>query len=44
MPAYGKQIGAAEMTALVEFLANLRPLDAPPAKPGSVWTAEKQYP
>jgi ubiquinol-cytochrome c reductase cytochrome b subunit len=44
MPAYGKQIGAAEMTALVEFLANLRPLDAPPAKPGSVRTDEKQYP
>jgi ubiquinol-cytochrome c reductase cytochrome b subunit len=44
MPAYGKQIGVAEMTALVEFLANLRPLDAPPAKPGSVRTEEKQYP
>jgi len=44
MPAYGKQIGAAEMTALVEFLANLRPLDTPAAKPGSVRTDEKQYP
>jgi ubiquinol-cytochrome c reductase cytochrome b subunit len=44
MPAYGKQIGVAEMTALVEFLANLRPLDALPAKPGSVRTEEKQYP
>jgi ubiquinol-cytochrome c reductase cytochrome b subunit len=44
MPADGKQINAAEMTALVEFLANLRPLNTPPAKPGSVRTDEKQYP
>jgi ubiquinol-cytochrome c reductase cytochrome b subunit len=44
MPAYGKQINAAEMTALAEFLANLRPHDAPAAKPASVRTEEKEYP
>src|SRR5262249_33466604 len=33
MPAYGKQIGAAEMTALVEFLANLPPPHPPPPNP-----------
>jgi ubiquinol-cytochrome c reductase cytochrome b subunit len=32
MPAYGKQISPAEMTALVEFLENLRPPGAPPAQ------------
>src|SRR5437016_8003485 len=31
MPAYGKQISPAEMTALVEFLADLRPAGQPPA-------------
>jgi ubiquinol-cytochrome c reductase cytochrome b subunit len=43
MPAYGKQISAAEMTALVEFLWNLRPPDALEAKPASVRIEEKQY-
>jgi ubiquinol-cytochrome c reductase cytochrome b subunit len=31
MPAYGKQINPAEMTALVEFLVSLRPHGQPPA-------------
>jgi ubiquinol-cytochrome c reductase cytochrome b subunit len=44
MPAYGKQIGAAEMTTLVEFLTSLRPLDSLPAKPASTLIEEKQYP
>jgi ubiquinol-cytochrome c reductase cytochrome b subunit len=35
MPAYGKQINAAEMIALVEFLENLRPPGEPPARPAS---------
>jgi ubiquinol-cytochrome c reductase cytochrome b subunit len=35
MPAYGKQITAAEMTALIDFLANLRPPDVPPAEPAN---------
>ncbi len=33
MPAYGKQVSPAEMTALVEFLENLRPRGLPPAEP-----------
>jgi ubiquinol-cytochrome c reductase cytochrome b subunit len=33
MPAYGKQIGPAEMTALSEFLSALRPAGQPPAEP-----------
>jgi ubiquinol-cytochrome c reductase cytochrome b subunit len=44
MPAYGKQISAVEMTALVEFLVNLRPEGAPPAEPGSTRIREKEYP
>src|SRR5439155_13323922 len=44
MPAYGKQISAAEMTALVEFLANLRPPEEEPARPASTRTDEKEYP
>jgi ubiquinol-cytochrome c reductase cytochrome b subunit len=44
MPAYGKQIGPAEMTALVAFLEGLRPTGAPQALPGDVRTTEKQYP
>ena len=44
MPAYGKQISPAEMTALVEFLTNLRPRDQPPAQPASTRDDEKQYP
>ena len=31
MPAYGKQVNPAEMTALVEFLVSLRPPGQPPA-------------
>jgi ubiquinol-cytochrome c reductase cytochrome b subunit len=31
MPAYGKQLKPAEMTALTEFLVSLRPAGAPPA-------------
>jgi len=44
MPAYGKQISPAEMTALVEFLENLRPPGALPAQLGSTRTDEKEYP
>jgi ubiquinol-cytochrome c reductase cytochrome b subunit len=32
MPAYGKQISPDEMTALVEFMTNLRPEGEPPAQ------------
>ena len=32
MPAYGKQIPAAEMTALADFLVSLRPPGQPPAR------------
>jgi ubiquinol-cytochrome c reductase cytochrome b subunit len=32
MPAYGKQMGPAEMTALVDFLSGLRPPGQPPAR------------
>jgi ubiquinol-cytochrome c reductase cytochrome b subunit len=35
MPAYGKQMGPAEMTALVEFLVSLRPEGQPPAEPAA---------
>jgi ubiquinol-cytochrome c reductase cytochrome b subunit len=35
MPAYGKQLNPAEMTALVEFLVSLRTEDRPPARPAS---------
>jgi ubiquinol-cytochrome c reductase cytochrome b subunit len=44
MPAYGKQISPAEMTALAEFLTNLRPLGMPAAKPASARHDEKEYP
>jgi ubiquinol-cytochrome c reductase cytochrome b subunit len=44
MPAYGKQISPAEMTALVEFLENLRPAGAPRARLASTQDQEKQYP
>ena len=44
MPAYGKQISPPEMTALVEFLATLRPAGAPAAEPGSQRTGSKEYP
>jgi ubiquinol-cytochrome c reductase cytochrome b subunit len=32
MPAYGKQVNAYEMTALVSFLVSLRPTDRPPPR------------
>jgi ubiquinol-cytochrome c reductase cytochrome b subunit len=35
MPAYGKQMSPAEMTALVKFLVSLRPAGQPPAKTAS---------
>ena len=44
MPAYGKQISPAEMTALVEFLASLRPAGQPPARPAATRDDEKEYP
>ncbi len=44
MPAYGKQISPAEMTALTEFLVNLRPPNALAAQPADARSAEKQYP
>jgi ubiquinol-cytochrome c reductase cytochrome b subunit len=36
MPAYGKQIRPAEMTALVDFLVSLRPPGHKPARPAAV--------
>jgi ubiquinol-cytochrome c reductase cytochrome b subunit len=44
MPAYGKQISPAEMTALVAFLENLRPAGAPAAESATRPTGGKQYP
>ena len=44
MPAYGKQISPAEMTALVAFLADLRPGGAPAPEPATRPTGGKQYP
>ena len=44
MPAYGKQISPAEMTALVDFLENLRPPGAPPARQAATREDEKEYP
>jgi len=44
MPAYGKQISPAEMTALVEFLENLRPAGAARAQPAATRNDEKEYP
>src|SRR4051794_19946690 len=44
MPAYGKQISPAEMTALVEFLADLRPAGQPPARLAATRDDEKEYP
>jgi ubiquinol-cytochrome c reductase cytochrome b subunit len=44
MPAYGKQISPAEMTALVEFLENLRPAGAPRAQMAATRNDEKEYP
>jgi ubiquinol-cytochrome c reductase cytochrome b subunit len=36
MPAYGKQIRPAEMSAMVEFLVSLRPKGQEPARPAAV--------
>ena len=44
MPAYGKQISPAEMTALVEFLVSLRPPGQPPARAGRRADDGKEYP
>ena len=44
MPAYGKQINPAEMTALVAFLESLLPPGEPPARPASRRADEKEYP
>ena len=44
MPAYGKQISPAEMTALVTFLEDLRPAGAPSAEPATRPTGGKEYP
>ena len=44
MPAYGKQMSPAEMTALVEFLVSLRPPGQPPARPAAARDDEKEYP
>jgi ubiquinol-cytochrome c reductase cytochrome b subunit len=44
MPAYGKQISAAEMAALAEFLESLRPRGDLPAQPATLGHDGKQYP
>src|SRR5262249_9443420 len=44
MPAYGKQISPAEMTAVADSLRTLRPAGAPPAKPASARNDGKEYP
>ena len=44
MPAYGKQVSPAEMTALVAFLEGLRPAGAPPARPASERPEPKESP
>src|SRR5262245_41135968 len=44
MPAYGEQIDPAEMTALVDFLANLKPEGVPGAEAASERANEKEYP
>jgi ubiquinol-cytochrome c reductase cytochrome b subunit len=44
MPAYGKQISPAEMTALVGFLESLRPSGRPAAEPASQRIDAKEYP
>src|SRR5262249_19712621 len=36
MPAYGKQVKPAEMSALVEFLVSLRPRGQEPARPAAI--------
>ena len=44
MPAYGKQVSPDEMTALVEFLENLRPAGERRARLAATREDEKQYP
>jgi ubiquinol-cytochrome c reductase cytochrome b subunit len=44
MPAYGKQVSPPEMTALVEFLTNLRPRGQLAAQPASERNDEKEFP
>jgi hypothetical protein len=44
MPAYGKQISPAEMTALIAFLENLRPAGTLPAMPASSRSDSKEFP
>src|SRR5262249_14811699 len=44
MPAYGQQISPAEMSALVAFLADLRPAEQPRAEEAATREDEKQYP
>jgi ubiquinol-cytochrome c reductase cytochrome b subunit len=44
MPAYGKQINADEMTALIDFLENLRPPESRKAEPASARSARKEAP
>jgi ubiquinol-cytochrome c reductase cytochrome b subunit len=44
MPAYGKQMSPAEMTALIAFLEGLRPPGEPAAEPASRRVEGKQYP
>jgi ubiquinol-cytochrome c reductase cytochrome b subunit len=44
MPAYGRQLRPAEMTALVAFLENLRPPGRPPALPADSRAGRKGVP
>jgi ubiquinol-cytochrome c reductase cytochrome b subunit len=44
MPAYGRQIGPSEMTALVDFLVSLRPPDQPPARSAASGSPQKGGP
>jgi ubiquinol-cytochrome c reductase cytochrome b subunit len=44
MPAYGKQMSPPEMTALVEFLGDLRPAGQPGARLADTRDDEKEYP
>jgi ubiquinol-cytochrome c reductase cytochrome b subunit len=44
MPAYGKQMKPAEMSALVEFLVSLRPPGQPPARSADMLGAGKSQP
>ena len=44
MPAYGRQVPDAEMTALADFLVSLRPPDRPPARSTATPETEKKEP